>query len=158
MDMTMMCIVAAQAKNISMVSGTTLATDNNMVPGGSSADEHQHGFRQQHKPQISTWPRVVIWMTDIDMVFCRSTDHRRTHSLYWQHRPWTSTLPLMEAQTTNIHMNLGFQHSLGQSATDTNMAFRGSMDHWGPLRRSNQENEQFFISDILLFLRAMVVV
>lgn len=38
------------------------------------------------------------------------------------------------------------------------MAFRGSMDHRGYLRRSNPENEQFFISDILLFLRAREIV
>lgn len=38
------------------------------------------------------------------------------------------------------------------------MAFRGSMDHRGYLRRSNPENEQFFISDILLFLTAREIV
>jgi hypothetical protein len=50
-------------------------------------------------------------------------------------------------------MSLGLQDGLGKQNMDTNVALRGSMDHINLLRKSNRENEPFFILDILLLLK-----
>jgi hypothetical protein len=40
---------------------------------------------------------------------------------------------------------------------DTKEAFRGSIDHRGLLRRSNPENDSFFMLTILLLLRTRAI-
>jgi hypothetical protein len=47
---------------------------------------------------------------------------------------------------TDNYVNLGFQHALVQQTKDTKVASIVSTDQEGFLRRSNPENEAFFIS------------
>lgn len=49
---------AAQAKDISMISGATWATDTNMDPTGSPAHGHQLDLRLQPKQPTLTW---LMW-------------------------------------------------------------------------------------------------
>lgn len=44
------------------------ATQINVAPGGSTADKHQHGSQLQHRLWTSTWPLVVAWDIDINIV------------------------------------------------------------------------------------------
>lgn len=97
------------------------ATDSNIVPGGSLAHKHRHGFRQQHRLQTSIWLLVVAQMMDISIACCRSREHRLPHSLCWQHGPWTSTWPLTATQTLNIRIAFGIAWII-----DINMALRCS--------------------------------
>lgn len=60
-------------------------------------------------------------------------------------------------RTTDTHVNLWLQHSLGQQTTDSNMASRGSTNHRDLSRESILENEPFFILDILLLLRTRAI-
>ena len=45
---------AAQIKDINRASGATQAMGSNMIPCGNLTHGHQHGFRWQHRPGIST--------------------------------------------------------------------------------------------------------
>lgn len=43
-------------------------TDFNMASGGSTGYLYQHGLRQQHRAQTSTWFSVVTWVTDMNTI------------------------------------------------------------------------------------------
>lgn len=78
---------------------------------------------------------MVAWASDINMASISSPDHRYPHEL--QATTWPG---IIAAETI-----------------EANMAFRGSMEHGGLSKRPNQDNDLFFILDILSLLRARAI-
>lgn len=102
---------------------------------------HQHGSLAAAGPQNQTWPSATARTTSIYMAFSGN-------------RYKTSTWSPAAVRTTDTHMSFGLPHGLVQGNMNTNRAFRGSKNHRGLWRRSNPENDLFFILPILSLLRA----
>lgn len=99
-----------------------------MASGGSTGHRYKHGVRQQHRLCTSTWTLVAAWIADLNMTSCSSIDRRRQHGLRRKHEAYTLTCCPAAARS------------------------------WSSLMRPNLENEPFSILDILLLLRARVIV
>lgn len=116
-------------------------TDPYMVLAGRVDYGHQHGLRRLHRPPTSSWPFVAA----------RDTNMTSSSS-----RLWISTWPFVVlcfidlnmtpgcCRTWDIQMNLGLSTLHAQWTIDHKVAFRGSLDHRGLLRKSHPENELFF--------------
>lgn len=78
------------------------ATQTRMAPVSSTAQGHQHGFRQKHRPYISTWPLLVTWATNIntDPGCSRSMDPDMAQSDTTWISPWLQE----PVQATHINM------------------------------------------------------
>lgn len=122
---------------------------------------HEHGFRCQLWPWASSLTLVVIWTIDINMAVghIRTLATARTvtlkHGLRWLHMPLTPAWRIQTAEPEDISKALdsstdhvgsyGSQASSlsGEAAwtSNTNIASCAILDHTGPLRRSNPEDE-----------------
>lgn len=123
------------------------------------------------RPQTQTYPLAVAQTMDIDMTSHASTDHLYQYAPHTSIAacPMDSNMAEGAAQSMGICMifggNVGHRHPCEprvstcpeQWTKDTKVASGVSMDHGGLLRRSNPENETFFISDILPLLRTRVI-
>lgn len=98
-----------------------------------------HGPWRLHETQFSTCSLVPALINDINMIFTVNTDNEYQHGLECLIPAW----PLMAVWVT--------EPAAATGGTGTRMAQRSSEDRADLSSGLHQENEWFFILDILLF-------